>query len=75
MVAFAIGRACGPAVIRNRTRRRLRAALRAIDQVDPLPPGALLIGTKPAAVELTFEQLQTELMKLVTQLRLAESKA
>ena len=31
-VAFAIGRRVGPAVVRNRLRRRLRAAMRELDQ-------------------------------------------
>lgn len=74
-VAFAINRACGPAVVRNRTRRRLREALRTIDQIDPLPPGALLIGTKPAATELTFEQLSSELAAMIRQLRTVEPRA
>ena len=52
-VAFAIGRAVGSAVVRNRLRRRLRALL---SQVS-LPPGWYLIGASPRATELTFDQL------------------
>lgn len=52
-VAFAIGRAVGPAVTRNRLRRRLRALL----ADAALPPGWYLIGATPRAAELTFDQL------------------
>ena len=64
-VAYSIGRACGPAVTRNRLRRRLRAIIRSLDQHEPLPPGLLLIGAKPGAVELTFDQLRTETEQLL----------
>ena len=66
--AFAIGRAVGPAVVRNRLRRRLRALLAARQQTAPLPPGLLLIGARRTAVELTFDQLNTELELLLDRL-------
>lgn len=56
-VAFAVGRKVGPAVVRNRIRRRARAVLRALDQPDPLAPGSYLVIARPAAVELSFAQL------------------
>lgn len=68
-VAFALGRALGPAVARNRLRRRLRALLREIDATSPLPIGALLIGAHPRAIELTFDQLRSELTAMITELR------
>ena len=46
--AFAIGRAFGSAVARNRFRRRLRALLATRQLTDPLPSGFLLIGARPA---------------------------
>ncbi|WP_133870840.1 ribonuclease P protein component [Ilumatobacter fluminis] len=64
-VAYSIGRACGPAVTRNRLRRRLREIVRHLDQREPLPPGLLLIGAKPTATELTFDQLRTEIEQLL----------
>jgi ribonuclease P protein component len=67
-VAFALGRALGPAVTRNRLRRQLRALCRDLDQRSELPPGLLLIGAKPAATELTFDQLEMELRSMVRQL-------
>ncbi len=47
-VAFAIGRAVGPAVVRNRLRRQLRARARDLD----LAPGAYLVHLSPAAAGL-----------------------
>ena len=52
-VAFAIGRAVGPAVVRNRLRRRLREVLRSRD----LPVGLYLVGLTPAAAGATSGQL------------------
>jgi ribonuclease P protein component len=62
-VAFSLNRALGPAVTRNRLRRRLRAILREL--ASTLPPGMLLIGANQRAVELTFAQLQTEVQQLL----------
>ena len=53
-VAFAIGRAVGPAVTRNRLRRRLRAILASMD----VPNGLYLFGGRPSMSELTFADLE-----------------
>lgn len=60
-VAFAIGRAIGPAVVRNRVRRQVRAILTAID----LPPGAYLIGARPGAAERSFLELRADLERML----------
>jgi len=65
MVAFAIGRPLGTAVARNRLRRRLRAILGAID----VPPGIYLIGARPAVHELTFDELRSTTVELITTVR------
>ncbi len=68
-VAFAIGRATGNAVTRNRLRRRLRAIL-----ADSDPPSVLLlIGVRPAAVELTFPELAERVDSLLDAVRLRVS--
>jgi ribonuclease P protein component len=66
--AFAIGRAVGPAVRRNRLRRRLRVLLQRRARTRPLPPGLLLIGARRSAVELTFDELGAELDRLLDRL-------
>ncbi len=68
-VAFAINRAYGPAVIRNRLRRRLRSILRELDRIEPLPPILLLIGAQPSLREHTFDQLRQELGAMIEQIR------
>ncbi len=55
-VAYAVGRAVGPAVVRNRWRRRLRVL--AAELAGELPPGMYLIGVRPDVTELSFEQLR-----------------
>ena len=59
-VAFAIGRAIGPAVVRNQARRRLRCLL----VEASWPPGWYLIGARPAITERSFDALRRELAQL-----------
>jgi ribonuclease P protein component len=59
-VAFAIGVAVGPAVVRNRLRRRIRAILRDAD----LPGGLYLFGATPAAASLDFPELHNIISKI-----------
>ena len=53
-IAYAIPKAVGPAVVRNRLRRRLRAIVREL----PWAPGDHLISASPVAAELSFDQLR-----------------
>lgn len=62
-MAFSIGRAVGPAAVRNRVRRRLRAIVTKLE----LTPGWWLIGVRPTVLKHTFETLQGELRSLVDQ--------
>jgi ribonuclease P protein component len=62
-VAFAIGRAVGSAVQRNRLRRRLRAILAASD----VPPGLYLFGAHRATCERTFVELEQAVATLISQ--------
>jgi ribonuclease P protein component len=65
-VAFAIGRAIGSSVVRNRVRRRLRAALSSPSATSQLPPGWYLIGARPGIAELSFAQVTREVIGLVS---------
>ena len=71
-MAFAVGRAVGPAVTRNRIRRRLRAILSELDRAGKLPSVTMLIGANPSVCKLTFDQMRTELAQLMS-IILAES--
>lgn len=54
-VAFAVPRKVGPAVVRNRVRRRLRAL---VDAIDPPPArGSYLIKCDIQTGQLTHDQL------------------
>ena len=67
-VAYAIGRGVGTAVVRNRVRRRLRAATRA--HRDQLEPGhAYLVSSGPAAATRTYAELSTSLHDTLRALR------
>ena len=63
-VAFAIGRRVGPAVVRNRLRRRLRAAL---VELHPAP-GDYLVVCDPDAASLPFSDLKALVSKALTAL-------
>lgn len=65
-VAFAIGRAVGPAVVRNRLRRRLRAAARDLDRsTGGLPTGAYLIMLRPEAAGSSYRDLHRDLGRAI----------
>jgi ribonuclease P protein component len=58
-VAYSVGKRLGPAVQRNRVRRRLRAALRELDtDSGGLPPGAYLVMASPSAVQASYAELK-----------------
>lgn len=67
-VAFALGRALGPAVVRNRVRRRLRAMLQRASCEEALPPGWYLFGANPAAASRSSVELQFDLNLLLSRL-------
>jgi ribonuclease P protein component len=62
-----VGRAVGPAVRRNRLRRRLRAAVR--DHRAQLSDGcAYLVGAGPKAGEYSYAELSTTLGAILVEL-------
>jgi ribonuclease P protein component len=54
---FAVGKSIGGAVLRNRVRRRLRAALRQLAGEGRLAPGTYLIGGGAALATLPWVEL------------------
>ena len=60
-VAFSIGRRVGPAVVRNRLRRRLRDELAALARDGRLTAGDYLVGLAPAAAGLDGPTLRAHL--------------
>ncbi|MGH3732827.1 MAG: ribonuclease P protein component [Acidimicrobiales bacterium] len=62
-VAYAISRKVGNAVVRNRTRRRLRAL---IDDLNPQPqPGSYLIRCGNETGNLSYAQLHLHLTRAI----------
>ena len=57
-MAYAINRRVGPAVVRNRVRRRLRAVLDDRRRRGRLAGGAYLVIVRPEAAERTQAQLE-----------------
>jgi ribonuclease P protein component len=63
-VAYAIGKRVGPAVTRNRVRRRLRAAVASYR--PQLQPGrAYLFGASPAAAATPYGELEAAVSRLL----------
>jgi ribonuclease P protein component len=60
-VAFAIPRRVGPAVVRNKIRRRLRAAMVDLDRRSPIRPGAYLLIVHPQDPEPSYDVLRDAL--------------
>jgi ribonuclease P protein component len=67
-VAYAIGRGVGGAVVRNRVRRRLRAATR-VHAGELVPGHAYLVSTGPAAATRSYADLSTSLHDALRALR------
>ena len=63
-VAYAIGKRVGPAVVRNRLRRRLRAV---VLELRP-PPGDYLVACDPDAASLPFSDLKDLVSKALAAL-------
>jgi ribonuclease P protein component len=66
-VAFTVGKAAGGAVVRNRVRRRLRAALRALVADGALPSGTYLWGAGAAVATLPWADLVAQVRAAVVE--------
>lgn len=64
-VAFSVGRAVGSAVVRNRVRRRLRAAVQSVSGAGRMPAGDYLIGARPEAATQSFAELHADLTRVI----------
>ena len=61
MAGFAVSRAVGGAVVRNRVKRRLRAIL--AERIGALPTGSkVVVRALPAASEASFLELRADVM-------------
>lgn len=61
-LAYATPRRLGPAVVRNRIRRRLRAVFRELaeDRSVPLPPGDYLVMPTVGVATATYSELRLQ---------------
>ncbi len=66
-VGLVVGKAVGPAVVRTRVKRRLRAVASA--RVPTLPPGALVVlRANPAAADASSADLAADLDRALARL-------
>jgi ribonuclease P protein component len=63
-VAYAVGKRVGPAVVRNRVRRRLRAATQG-HRAELQPGGTYLFGAGPAAACAPFAEIDAAMGALL----------
>lgn len=66
--AFAVSRQVRGAVLRNRVRRRLREAYRAVRSAAPEGVAVVVVG-KPPALEVPFDRLERELSQALEAIR------
>lgn len=67
-IGFVVARSVGPAVARNRVKRRLRHLLR--ERLDSLPgSGVLVIRAQPAAAQASYAELGVEVDRLLERVR------
>jgi ribonuclease P protein component len=71
-VAFAVGRRVGPAVVRNRLRRRLRAELTGLSRAGTLQPGCYLVSLRPEAATLPGPALLVHLREALAALAIPQ---
>jgi ribonuclease P protein component len=64
-VAFAIGRKVGPAVVRNRLRRQIRAVLHEQQQLGQVQAGSYLFGAHPSILDLDFPAVREEVIEML----------
>jgi ribonuclease P protein component len=64
-IGFAVGRAAGNAVVRNRLRRRVREAVR-LHRSELQPGWWIVLNPRRAALDAGFDELEREVERLFT---------
>ena len=64
-VGYSVGRSIGRAVTRNHVRRRIRSVVGEIAREEWFPGGLYLIGARPGAECLGFDEVQRSVRQLV----------
>ncbi|MGI9608607.1 MAG: ribonuclease P protein component [Acidimicrobiales bacterium] len=68
-IAYAIPRKVGPAVARNRIRRRIRGVLEECRVTEPsFPNGAALVIVHPGARDRSYQELRRQVLELLEKL-------
>jgi ribonuclease P protein component len=62
-MGYAIPRSVGPAVVRNRLRRQLRAVMAEFDGAGRLPRGAFVVSVQPHE-PLDYDEIRTRIGRL-----------
>jgi ribonuclease P protein component len=71
-IGFVVAKAVGPAVTRNRVKRRLRHLCR--ERIEGLPPGSLLVvRALPPAAKASYADLAAELDRCLVRVATTES--
>jgi ribonuclease P protein component len=68
IVAYAVGRHAGPAVTRNRIRRRLRALVVEAADEGRVPSGAMVISAGPSVATAPFALVRRDLGQALARL-------
>lgn len=71
-VGVSVPNSVGKAVVRNKVRRRIRAALRPL--VPCIRPAQIVISAKSGASELTYAEIESAIVNLLTAGGLYEKK-
>lgn len=66
LVGFVVGRNVGPAVVRNRVKRRLRHLM--AERIGDLAPGRVVVRANPPAAYATFSDLSRDVDSCLTRL-------
>lgn len=72
-VGFSVSKKVGVAVVRNRTKRRLRESIRPL--LPQMKSGLYVFVARPAAAELSFQELQSRVKYLLRKAEILRAPA